>query len=318
MNARILTTTTLAIAFSVVLPAKAADPQLVGLLMPDAQVVAGVNVDQAKATPFGQYVLSQVQTSDPKFQELISLTGFDPTRDVREVLVASNNTSKTSHTGLFLARGNFDPGKIAAAATEKGAATETYGGVTILEDPKQTNGIAFLSASLVVAGDLASVKAAIDRQKLAAPIPANLAVLINQWSTSQDGWAISAVPLSALHPSTNAPNLPGLNGQGAFQAIQSAAGGVKFGNNIVVTGQAMADTAQNAQAMADALKLLVNLAQMQAGNDPRVAALIQSLQINATGTVLNVSVSLPEDQFEQMVKAKPQPQQRRPAARRGR
>ena len=90
MNAQILTASTLAFLYAGVLPAKAADPQLVGLVMPDAQVLAGVNVEQAKVTPFGQYVLSQIRTSDPQFQELIALTGFDPTRDVREVLVASN------------------------------------------------------------------------------------------------------------------------------------------------------------------------------------------------------------------------------------
>jgi hypothetical protein len=100
--------------------------------------------------------------------------------------------------------------------------------------------------------------------------------------------------------------VPGLNGQGAFQAIQQAAGGVKFGNQVVVTAQATADTAQNAQAMADALKLLVNLAQMQAGNDTIAIALVQSVQINASGNILNVSASLPEDQFQQLVSGKHQ------------
>ncbi len=272
--------------------------------MPDAQVVAGVNVDQAKATLFGQYVLSQVKTTDPKFQELITLTGFDPTRDVSEVLVGSNGKPQ-NHTGLFLARGNFEPGRIAAAAAEKGALSETYGGVTIIEDPKKTMGVAFLSTTMVAAGDLANVKGAIDRQKTPTSISALLGVQIDQWSTAQDAWAVSMVPLSSLHPAPNAPNVPGLNGQGAFQAIQQAAGGVKFGNQVVVTGQATADTGQNAQAMADALKLLVNLAQMQAANQPVVTTLIQSVQINAQGNILNVSASLPEDQFEQVVKTKP-------------
>ncbi len=309
MNARILTTATLAIAFTAILPAKAADPQLVNLLMPDAQVVAGVNVDQAKATPFGQYVLSQVQTNNSDLQELISLTGFDPTRDVREVLVASSNT--TGRSGLFLARGNFDAKRIAAAATGKGAVTEEYGGVTILEDPKKTNGIAFLDSTLVVAGDLANVKAAIDRQnkKTISSIPSALAVQLNDWSTTQDAWAISAVPLSTLHPSPNAPPVPGLNGQGAFQAIQQAAGGVKFGNLIVVKAKATADTAQNAQSMADALKLLLNLAQMHAANDPTAAALVQSVQITASGNILNIAASLPSDQFQQLVSAPHRPRQ---------
>src|SRR5580700_2234989 len=100
MNARILTTATLAIAFTAVLPAKAADPQLLNLVMPDAKVLAGVNVDQAKTSQLGQYVLSQMQSSDQDMQKLIALTGFDPTRDVHELLAASNGTP---NTGLALA-----------------------------------------------------------------------------------------------------------------------------------------------------------------------------------------------------------------------
>ena len=54
MNARFLTTATLTTVFAGVLPATAADPQLLNLVMPDAKVLAGVNVDQAKTSPFGQ------------------------------------------------------------------------------------------------------------------------------------------------------------------------------------------------------------------------------------------------------------------------
>src|SRR5436189_4662072 len=116
MNARILTTASLAAVFSAVLPARAADSQLVALLMPDAKVVAGINVDQAKATPFGQYVLSQMQaTQDKKLQEFITSTGFDPSRDVHELLMASNSTGPESHSGLLVARGLFDSGRISAA-----------------------------------------------------------------------------------------------------------------------------------------------------------------------------------------------------------
>src|SRR3954470_6662998 len=114
MNARFLTTATLAFSFAGILPAKAADSQLLSLVMPDAKVLAGVNVDQAKTTPMGQYVLGQIQAQGgtTHLQQLYALTGFDPTRDVHEVLVATNGTGK-EQTGLFLARGNFDPARIA-------------------------------------------------------------------------------------------------------------------------------------------------------------------------------------------------------------
>src|SRR5690349_4676046 len=158
MKARIVVTSTLFALIAGVLPAKAADPQLLILVMPDVKALAGVNVEQAKATPFGLYVLSQVQTNDKELKNLEALTGFDPTRDVVELLVASN-AATGEHKGLFLARGIFDSARITAAATAKGAVTEVYGGVTILEDPKQTNGVAFLDNSVVVAGDLDNVKA---------------------------------------------------------------------------------------------------------------------------------------------------------------
>src|SRR5689334_5863054 len=128
MNARTLTTTTLAAAvFAGVLPATAAavDQQLLSLVMPDAKVLAGANVEQARNSLFGQYVLTTLQPDDKGLQDFAALTGFDPRRDVREVLVASNGVPG-SKTGLALARGTFDPGRIAAAATAHGGSTDTY------------------------------------------------------------------------------------------------------------------------------------------------------------------------------------------------
>ena len=135
-----------------VLPARAADQQLLNLVMPDVKVIAGVNVDQAKTTPFGQYVLAQISGQrQQNLQNLIGLTGFDPTRDVSELLLATDTVgapaTPETHQGLVLARGIFDPVKITAAATAGGAVTESYGGLTIVESPKQHGGFAFLSAS---------------------------------------------------------------------------------------------------------------------------------------------------------------------------
>src|SRR4051812_10899759 len=155
MNAQILTTAAMVSALCGVLPANAADPQLLNLVMPDAKVLAGVNVDQAKVTPFGLYVLGQMQLQDNHLKELTGLTGFDPTRDVHELLVATNSTGGgAGHPlGLAVARGNFDPARIVALVQAKGGSmTETYAGVTIVEDTKQTVGFAFLNATIVVAG----------------------------------------------------------------------------------------------------------------------------------------------------------------------
>src|SRR5512141_1998877 len=122
MNARILATATLAFTFTAILPAKAADGQLLSLVMPGATVVAGINVEQAKGTQFGQYVLSLMQMQELK--DFTAQTGFDPTRDVREVLVASAATpgaqTHATHSGLALARGTFDPARIQSIVVGKG------------------------------------------------------------------------------------------------------------------------------------------------------------------------------------------------------
>ncbi|HEY7389247.1 MAG TPA: hypothetical protein VH640_12110, partial [Bryobacteraceae bacterium] len=230
----------------------AADPQLLNLVMPDAKILAGVNVDQAKTSPFGQYVIAQVQAQDPHFQEFVTETGFDPTRDLDELLVASNGTGKTA-AHLTLARGTFNADAIDRAAKAGGAVSELYNGVTIVENLKHGDGFAFLNGTLAIAGDIASVKAAIDRQTTPATLPASLLVAINQLSTTEDAWGISEVPPPALKPPANAPNLPVVP-PNTFQNITQASGGVKFGAQVAINAQLLASTSQDATAVANVLQ----------------------------------------------------------------
>jgi len=297
MNARIVTTATLFTAFAGVLTIRAADSQLLSLVMPDAKVLAGVNVDQAKASPFGLYVLTQLQSTNSGLQKLITLTGFDPTSDVHEVLAATNATpGSKSPVGLVLARGNFNVSTITSFATSNGAVTEAYGKATIIEDPKKTAGIAFLDPTLVIAGDLASVKAAIDRPGSGQALPSAVGDQVNHWSGLEDAWMVTTVSPAALIPGTVSGNAGGL-----FQQVLQASGGVKFGNSIVATIAAQADNAADATQMANALQFLVNMAQMQAQTNPDLAALAKGFAASAQGATVNITLSLPQAQFQQLL-----------------
>ena len=308
MNARILNTTaavvTLVASSGVAL---AADAQLVNLLPADAKVIAGVNVAQAKGSPFGQYVLSQIQLDNRGLKDVIAQTGFDPTRDVYEVLAAGNGDPATEKgTGLVVARGNFNVAGITQAATQHQAVTEVYKGISIIEDPNRQGGTAFLNATLVAAGDVASVKAAIDRQSAASSLPAALVSQINQWSTSTDAWVITTVPPSSLVLPKGAPKVPGVGvganpNTNALTNIRRAAGGVQLGTQVTLKAEAVADNPQDAQQLADGLKLLANLAQMQANGDPALTALLQNLNISAQSNLLNVSASLASEQLQKLV-----------------
>jgi len=135
--------------------------------------------------------------------------------------------------------------------------------------PQHQNGFAFLDSTLVVAGDLANVKAAIDRRAGGPTIPTALVAQVNQLSSAEDAWAISTVPPSTLRPSAAGSPAAGPNVQNALQKIESASGGVKFGSVVVVTGQAQAATPQDASSLGDVMKLFVNMAQMSAAQHPR-------------------------------------------------
>jgi hypothetical protein len=299
MKARILATATVLTAFSTTLPA--VDPQLLSLAMPDAKLLAGVNVAQAKTTPFGQYVLSQLSANDPGLQQLATVSGFDPRRDLTEVLLASAGASGT-HTGIAAATGMFDVQTIQTLATNNGGVKEMVGNVAILEDPNQTHGVAFLSGTLVVAGDLADVKAAIARQN--GPTPTGPVFnQANALSGSEDAWAVSTVPLSTLgmNASKGTP-LPMGNGlQNSLGNVQSVAGGVKFGSMVEFTAQLQADTAQNATTLAGVIQFLANMAQLNAGQNQQAASALQSLMTSTSGATVNVALSLPEDQFQQLL-----------------
>ncbi|HWB85750.1 MAG TPA: hypothetical protein VG675_16515 [Bryobacteraceae bacterium] len=296
MNARILAVAFLVAPLVGTMPA--ADSQLLSLVMPDAKVVAGLNVTQALSSPFGQYLLTHVPGADAHFQALTALTGFDPTRDVTELLLASNGAAGQK-SGLVLARGNFDAAKIGAAAQQGGALTETYNGVTIWENPRRDSGVAFLDSSLAAAGDITNVKAAIDRRTAPSLLAANLATRVNQWSTSEDAWMVTTVSPESLKPQTGTQPPP--NGvQNVFKNVTQASAGVKFGAIVTLNAEARADNSQDATSIANVLQFLASMVQSQAKN-PDAAAALKSLVVNTQGETVKLSLSVPQEQIEKLI-----------------
>ena len=285
---------------------QAADQQLLNLVMPDAKMLAGVNVSQAKTSPFGQFVISQVPAQDQHLQDVITKTGFDPRRDLDELLLASNGAqSNPSH--LTLACGTFNVTQIKAAATAAGATSEVYKSITIVENLKHGQAFAFLSHtcdsgfSIAVAGGVADVKGAIDRQTAPAKVDASLLV-----TADQDAWAASLVPPPAIQPPANAPNVPAVPST-VFQNVQQAHGGIRFGANVMLNAQLQADSAQNASALANVLQFLLNLGQMQAQQNSQAAAALKTVKITTSGNMVNVSADVPEAQAEAVIQSREQP-----------
>ena len=296
-----------------------ADPRLLNLVMPDATTMAGANVTNAEITPFGQYVLAQMTASmDQQLQTFVTATGFDPRKDVSEILAASaagqTAGSATTPGGLLLALGNFPVSQITAAITAKAPdlAIQTYGGATLVAstNPKSGFSIAFLGSSIAVAGDMASVKGAIDRSAGVNSVNPALATQVQALSTNEDAWAVTNSSASALIPGlTTAPAATGTGttpspAAGISQmlsGIVGSSGGVKFGTTVVFTGQAIAKDAATATSLANILQALASIMSMAGGQDPQVTAMaqvLQGLKVTADGATINVALSIPETQLE--------------------
>ncbi len=292
----------------------AADSQLLNLVMPDAQVMAGINVVNAEISPLGQFLLNKFSATPgnlDSLQKFIQDTGFDPRTDVTEILAASNGTTATP-TGLLLAKGNFNVSQfLSLLATDKTHQVSNYGGATLITptDGTQNHAIAFLGTTVAIVGDLASVKAAVDRSGGVNSLSPALASQVNTLSMAQDAWSVSIASLGALIPGavTGGSNPMGTQTLQLVKNIQSANSGIKFGANVQFTAQAVADTPENATALSDVIKMLTGLIQMgAAGQDKDVAViaqLLQSVQVSTSGTAVNIAATIPETQLEAVLNA---------------
>lgn len=293
--------------------ASAADPQLMTMVMPDARIVAGMNATKARTSPFGQFVFSKVSLIGAQVQPLITATGFDPFQDVTEVLGASA-ADPSKPTGILLVRGNFNPDKIGTLVTGRaGVLVEPYDGSTLISftnpnDSKKVMAVAFIGSSIAVAGDLASVKAAVDRNGGTIAVGPALAAQVNQLSSTEDAWFASSASLASLMPASAATPTaaagPAAQVMPILKSIQSFSGGVNFADNIQLSAQAVTNSPQNGAALGAVLQLGLNLLSMASTNNGQAASLTQfaqTVQITPNGPAVSISATVPEAWAESLV-----------------
>jgi hypothetical protein len=115
---------------------------------PGATSLVGARMDEIRNTDFYGEAIRQRKL--PQLDQFVRQTGFDPRRDVRELLFATTKTG-----GVLMARGTF---RVDLTLTDfkpirHGAYTvQTYSG----------NGYCVLDRTLAIAGDIPSVNAALD------------------------------------------------------------------------------------------------------------------------------------------------------------
>ncbi len=135
------------------------DNVLQRLVPHDTVSLFGAQMDQVKSTPLYQKLIVEQKLGD--LDAFATRTGFDPRRDVRELLVASDLAKKS---GVLLARGNFHINQ-AVLQANKDVRRSQYRGYTFWTDTAQDNGFCIMDSTLAIAGPVVSMRAVLDQYK---------------------------------------------------------------------------------------------------------------------------------------------------------
>jgi hypothetical protein len=286
-----------------------------------AKVVAGIDVRTATASAFGQFVLSRAQHEDAEFQKFVEATGFDPRRDISELLFVSLEAAPKNGNGIVLARGTFDVDRLTAYAQSRGKANvTTYNGVRFVSVGEGDHGaFAFLDNTTAVAGNSASVKAAIDRRSATAGLEHAMTTKVQDLSARYDAWMVaSGVFDGRFMPRVGDAAPKGPVNPVVLQSIEQTSGGVKFGSMVEVAGEAVTRSDKDATALVDIIRFLAGMVQLNRER-PEVAEFakaLDSLNVSATGPAVKVSISIPEAELERiMSQPKRAPARQRAAGR---
>jgi hypothetical protein len=286
------------------------DDGLLGLVPGGAEVITSIDVERARSSDFGQYMLSRVHTEDQNFEQFVQQTGFDPRRDLQQIVFAgSPNPGANEHSFAIVARGNFDTARLEAAAKAKGAVVENYEGVDLIlgKSSNQRTGFVFPDVGIAVMADAATLRQIIANRAIPSTLDAELLREISQVGPNNDVWFVSTVPGAvfanhlAQHAKQNAR---------ALQSVLESSGGITFGSTVDLSFDAITRSAQDATSLADVVRFFASMVQMQRQNDPRAAifaSALDNMKLASSGNAMHVSLSMPEKSLEQLAELGPGP-----------
>jgi hypothetical protein len=287
--------------------APAADPSLTQMLPGSPRMIAGLNMSQSVNSPFGRFLLSQMKDDDQQLRKFMDLTGFDPRRDLKELIVANYDgpTAAKSHS-LVVARGNFDAARVRTSLLKDQMVSTAVGGFEMLSAKDGQGAVSFLDSTTALAGDAVQVKEALN--KAGARLSAEHQARIAQMSTRYDAWIFTTTPMSSFAGRiADQPGSKALNGGQLLQGILHANAGLKLGNNVTLDAELTARSPKDAQAMVDVFKFITSMLQLQKENPEAkpegLAALLDAMKVGATGNTVTMNFSVPEVELEKVFDA---------------
>jgi hypothetical protein len=266
--------------------------------------VSGINVRHLTASAFYLKLRQEQPQAAPIESEISKFTeqtGIDPARDISYLVMAGRSGGSTQPEGLVIVSGNFDRNRIKSFLQSKAAPVEMeYGGTSILMIPDQKgnsarNGMAFLGEQEIVMGNLASIKAALDtKAEGKSNILSNAAMSSLLSSVNLDEMFWFAGDVAGAMKESPLPVPPALNAS----SIQSIAGTINIGEDVVGKITATAIDSNSAAKLADVFKGILALGQMSGDKSHKL--LLNTVTVTQNASQLSLSFSIPGDLIKKL------------------
>jgi hypothetical protein len=267
----------------------------------DATVVAYADIRTIMDSEFRMRLKQALPMNDKGQEEFQRHTGIDIERDVDYIVAAMTALPTGGHpNGLVVVRGRFNDAQLETLAREHGGAAEDYRGKRLVSINKGegSGSLAFLEPGLVAVGESGAIKKAIDAQMSATSITANTEMmeLVRDIERSNNTWAVGRFDVLASQaklPEQVTRQIPAVK-------WFAAAGHINGGISGTLRAEARDD--QAAENLRDVVRGFLALGRMQAQAEPKVAALVDSLQLTGTGKTVQLSFTVPAELLQLLPK----------------
>lgn len=279
----------------------------------DAAIVAYANVRQIMDSETRQR-LKQAMPPQSGQKEFESETGIDIEHDINYVVAALTDAASGDPGGLVIARGSFNTAQLESLITSHGGVAEEYRNKRLLTvsnlHSTQFDGhghssdhhidsitVAFLEPGLVGIGPEPTIKNAIDAEMSAHSITSNadMMQLVSDIDGGNNAWAVGRLDAinQAEIPVQVRTHIPPVK---TFAVMAHIDGGIRG------TLRADANDDQSAENLRQIVNGFLAFGRLQAQNDPKAAAVMQTLQLTGSGKTVALSFTIPSEFIDMLPK----------------
>jgi len=274
----------------------------------EATVLAYADVADVMASQVRQKLHKAIPFHENGQQEFQDKTGINIETDIDHLVACLNPDSLANRqgSGMVVARGRFDEVKIEALMREHGAHVEDYRGKRLVVAENENGdhpgsfALSFMEPGLVAVGTTNLVRTAVDlHQGGDNPQTGIASVTRNEELMAQvrqlesgNAWAIGRFDTLAARA-----NLP----QGLADRLPpiswfSVSGHINGGLRGVIRAEARDEEAAN--NLRDVVRGFMALGKLQAGSNPQMQLMAQSLELGGAGKTVALSFEVPAEVFD--------------------